>query len=354
MTHNFSAGPGILPKEVIKEASEAALNYHNGLSILEMSHRSKPIVDIMEEAEALIKELLKIPDGYAVLFLTGGASTQFFMSAMNILGESQTAGYIDTGAWSSKAIKEAKQYGNIKIVGSSADQNYNYIPKELDLADDLRYLHYTSNNTIFGTQFKKPPSTSSRLVCDMSSDIFGYEVDISKYDLIYAGAQKNLGPAGTTLVIVKEDILGKVDRHIPTMLDYQTHIKKKSAFNTPPVYPIFVCLLTLRWLKQNGGLNAMRMKNEEKAQLLYTEIDRNSLFKGTVAAEDRSNMNVCFLCAQDSLTDKFFEEATAAGMSGIKGHRSVGGFRTSIYNAMPKSSVEAFVYLMQNFEKQYG
>jgi len=353
--HNFFAGPAILPQEVLKEASESAWKYQdNGLSLLEMSHRSQPLVDIFEEAEALIHELLNIPDDYKVLFLTGGASSQFYLVPMNILGSDQTAGYIDTGTWSTKAIKEAKHFGNVKVVASSEDKNFNYIPKDYEVPTDLRYLHITSNNTIYGTQMQKFDDCPVRMVCDMSSDIFSRPFDVSPFDIVYAGAQKNLGPAGMTLAIVKKDIVGKLERSIPTMLNYETHIKKNSTFNTPPVYPIYVSLLTLRWIKSLGGVKAMQERNQAKADLIYGEIDRNSMFYGTTANEDRSKMNVCFLMHDNSKNDAFLAAAGEANCVGIKGHRSVGGFRASTYNAMPIESIQALVDVMKNFENQYG
>ena len=304
----------------------------------------------MDEAESLIRELLGVPDDYAVLFLTGGASTQFFYTAMNLLGEDEHAAYIDTGAWSTKAIKEAKLYGNIDVVATSKDANYNYIPKDINYEKDYKYIHFTTNNTIFGTEFFDYPDVGIPLIADMSSDIFSRPIDVSKFTCIYAGAQKNLGPAGVTLVIIKKDALGKVERTIPTMLNYETHIKKSSAFNTPPAYPIYVSMLTLRWIKKHGGLEAMEQKNIEKAQLLYDEIDRNSMFYGTAEKEDRSRMNVCFLLNDESLSDEFFNACTEAGCVGVKGHRSVGGFRASIYNAMPLEGVQRLVDVMKAFE----
>lgn len=355
MKHNFSAGPAILPAEVIKQASEAVINYEGTeLSILEVSHRDKEFVNHMNEANSLIKSLLSIDDRYEVLFLTGGASSQFFMTAMNILNEDQIAGYIDTGVWSSKSIKEAKLFGAIEVIASSKDSNYNYIPKDISISKDYRYIHYTSNNTIYGTQFKALPDTSIPLVADMSSDIFSKKIDITAHDIIYAGAQKNLGPAGVTIVIVKKDILGKVSRVIPSMLNYETHIKGQSSFNTPPVYPIYVSLLTLRWLEKNGGVEEMARRNESKAALLYNEIDRNSCFYGTVNTEDRSLMNVCFLAKKEEHEKLFLSMCAEAGINGIKGHRSAGGFRASIYNALPETSVQVLVDVMSEFEKIHG
>lgn len=349
--HNFSAGPAILPAPVLEEAAQAVVNYnHAGLSILEMSHRSKPLVAMLEEARQLVKDLLGLSEDYEVLYLTGGASSQFYMTAMNLLQADQTAAYVDTGTWSSKAIKEARLFGNIEMIASSKAQNYNYIPKDWTLPEATQYLHITSNNTIYGTQYADFPRIEPMLVADMSSDIFSRVFDVNPFGLIYAGAQKNLGPAGTTLVIVRKDILGKVEREIPTMLDYRTHIKKASAFNTPPVYPIYVCLLTLRWLQGQGGIKAMEKRNREKAALLYNEIDRNPFFEGTAAQEDRSIMNVTFVPKDSVYEAPFLAYCEANGISGIKGHRSVGGFRASIYNAMPRESVAHLVDLMQHFK----
>ena len=351
--HNFYAGPAILPAPVIKEAAEAALEIENsGLSILEISHRSPTFVKILDEAEALVRELFNVGPDYKVMFLTGGASSQFYMSAMNLLSSNETVGFLDTGTWSTKSIKEAKHFGNVKILASSSDKNYNYIPKGFEIPSDSKYLHLTSNNTIFGTQIHEWPETDVPFVCDMSSDIFSRPIDINKYSLIYAGAQKNTGPAGVTLAIVKEDLLGKTDRAIPTMLDYRTHIAKNSSFNTPPVFPIYVSMLTLRWLKGLGGISKMEQMNIEKAGILYDEIDRNPLFKGAAAKEDRSLMNVTFVMEDDSMNDAFAAMAAEAGCVGIKGHRSVGGFRASIYNAMPKDSVKVLADVMKEFERK--
>jgi phosphoserine aminotransferase len=349
--HNFSAGPAILPPSVIKQAAAAVTNYNDsGLSILEVSHRGKDFVAAMEEANHLVKELLGLGKEFEVLFLSGGASSQFFMTAMNLLNDHETACYINTGTWATAAIKEAKLFGKINVIASSEDKNFSYIPKNYEIPSDAKYLHYTSNNTIFGTQFHQLPETDLPLVCDMSSDIFSRPIDVERYGLIYAGAQKNLGPAGTTIVIVRKDILGKVNRAIPTMLNYNTHIEKESSYNTPPVYPIYVCLLTLRWLKELGGLATMQTMNERKAALLYDEIDRNPYFKGTVVKEDRSLMNVTFLLEDDRHTNAFMATIKEAGCVGLEGHRSVGGFRASIYNAMPYESVEHLVNLMKNFK----
>jgi phosphoserine aminotransferase len=354
--YNFYAGPAILPQPVIKEAAEAVLNFSNtGLSILELSHRSKEIISVFDEAETLVYELLHIdPQDYAVLFLTGGASSQFFSIAMNVLNENEEAGYIDTGSWSSKAIKEAKNFGKVHVIASSKDSNYNYIPKGFSVPKSLKYLHYTSNNTIFGTEYHQLPDTQVPLISDMSSNIFSRPIDITKHMIVYAGAQKNLGPAGVTLVVVRKDILGKVNRTIPTMLNYATHIEKKSMFNTPPVFPLYVSMLTLRWLKANGGIPSIEKKNIHKAEMLYNEIDRNPLFNGTAAIEDRSRMNVCFLTKEEHHEAPFLEICKEAGCIGVKGHRSVGGFRASIYNAMTTEGVNTLVQAMQHLEQKHG
>lgn len=349
--HNFSAGPAILPKTVIEEAAQAVLNFNNtGLSILEVSHRSKEIIAVMDEAESLVKQLLRLDDDYSVLFLTGGASTQFFMIPMNLLNEQDKGCYVDTGEWASKAIQEVPNFGKVDVLASSKDSNYNYIPKGWTVPDDAKYLHITSNNTIYGTQYHQFPTTKSLLIADMSSDIFSREFDANKFDLIYAGAQKNLGPAGTTLVIVRKSILGKVSRAIPTMLDYRTHVSKNSSYNTPPVYPIYVCMLTLRWLQANGGLKAMEAHNKKKAALIYDEIDRNPIFKGTAAVEDRSLMNITFVADTPAHEEAFLKYCTVNGISGLAGHRSVGGFRASVYNALPMESAQFLVDLMKNFK----
>lgn len=352
--HNFYAGPSILSEYTIKNTAAAINDFAGtGLSILEVSHRGKEFVAVSDEARALIKELLEVPAGYDVLFLGGGASLQFCMVPYNMLNKK--ASYLDTGTWASNAIKEARLFGEVEVVGSSEEANYTFIPKGYKIADDSEYFHFTSNNTIYGTEMRYDPDVKTRLICDMSSDLFSRPVDVSKYDIIYAGAQKNLGPAGVTLVIVREEAFGRVSRAIPTMLDYRTHIKKESMFNTPPVLPIFASLQTLKWYKEQGGVEAMEKKNLEKAAILYDEIDRNKLFKGTVAVEDRSIMNVCFVMneAYKELEAGFSAATTAAGMVGLKGHRSVGGFRASLYNALPKSSVEALVACMKEFEKQH-
>ena len=352
--HNFSSGPAILPAEVMEQAAEAVKELgDSGLSILEISHRSPDFSAILEEATRLPKELLGLDDRFEVLYLTGGASSQFYMVPMNLLGEQETAGYIDTGSWSTKAIKEAQLFGQINVVASSKADNFTYIPKSYDIPPDLKYLHITSNNTIHGTQYHELPKTDLPLVCDMSSDIFSKPIDIDRYGLIFAGAQKNLGPAGATMVIIRKDMLNTIDRPIPTMLDYRTHIKKNSAFNTPPVYPIYVSMLTLRWIKANGGVQEMEMRNRKKANLIYQIIDEFDLYEGTVDKEDRSVMNATFFIKDEKLEDQFLMACTKANISTIKGHRTVGGFRASMYNAMPMSSVEVLAEVMTDFAKQY-
>ncbi len=348
--HNFSAGPCILPQEVLKKASEAVVNFNNiDLSLIEISHRSPEFVAVMDKAQELVLDLLNLKGkGYSALFLQGGASLEFLMVPYNLMRENGKAAYFDTGTWSAKALKEAQAFGTVDIVASSKDKNYNYIPKDFTISADTDYVHFTSNNTIYGTQFKEFPKTDALLVCDMSSDIFSRKLDFSKFDLIYAGAQKNMGPAGATLVVVKDEILGKNNRKIPTMLNYQTHISKDSMFNTPPVFPIYVSMLTLQWLKDMGGLDAIEKKNIAKAELLYNEIDNNPLFKGAAAKEDRSNMNVTFLLTDESKKAEFDQKWKEAGISGINGHRSVGGYRASIYNAMPIESIQVLVDIMKN------
>ncbi|MBK5191664.1 MAG: 3-phosphoserine/phosphohydroxythreonine transaminase [Flavobacteriaceae bacterium] len=350
--HNFSAGPCILPQEVFQEASQAVLNFNNsGLSILEISHRSKAFVDVMEEARNLSLELLGLKGkGYQALFLQGGASLEFLMVAYNLL--EKKAAYLNTGTWADKAIKEAQLFGEVDVVASSKDKNFNYIPKGYKIPKDADYFHCTSNNTIFGTQMKRFPATSVPLVCDMSSDIFSRQMDFSKFDLIYAGAQKNMGPAGTTLVIIKDDILGKVTRKIPSMLDYKQHIEKESMYNTPSVYPVYVSLLTLRWLKAQGGIAAIEKLNKKKAVLMYSEIDINPLFKGFTANEDRSIMNATFNLKNESLKDQFDKMWKEAGIIGLNGHRSVGGYRASMYNALPLESVQVLVDVMGDLERK--
>ena len=351
--HNFSAGPCILPKEVLQQASKAVLNFNNdNLSLIEISHRSQPFLEVMNKSQKLVRELLNVPKEYSILFLQGGASLEFIMVPLNLMRVNGKAAYTNTGAWSKKAITEAKKLGEVTIVGDSSNTNYNYVPKGYKIPNDCDYFHCTSNNTIYGTQIKEFPSTSTPLVCDMSSDIFSKKINVSKFDLIYAGAQKNMGPAGTTLVIVKNEILGKTGRDIPTMLDYRTHISKNSMFNTPPVFPIYVSMLNLEWLKNLGGIEIIEKNNQKKADLLYTEIDSNSLFQGTANKEDRSKMNVCFLLTENNKEELFNKMLHDAGISGIKGHRSVGGYRASIYNAMPIESVQILVDIMKKLERK--
>jgi phosphoserine aminotransferase len=350
--HNFSAGPCILAESVLKQASAAVLNFNNdNLSLIEISHRSQAFIDVMEKAIRLVKELLEVPEGYSVLFLQGGASMEFLMVPLNLMKVDGKAAYTNTGAWAKKAIAEAKSLGEVVVVGDSSDTNYNYIPKGYEIPSDVDYFHCTSNNTIYGTQMKEFPSVPTLMVCDMSSDIFSKKVDVSKFDIIYAGAQKNMGPAGTTLVIVKNTVLGNNGRDIPTMLDYNTHISKNSMFNTPPVFSIYVSMLTLQWLKDLGGMDAIEKINQVKAELLYGEIDRNPLFEGTAAKEDRSNMNVCFLLTDSSKEEVFNSMWNEVGIRGIKGHKSVGGYRASIYNAMPIESIQVLVGIMQQLEQ---
>lgn len=352
--HNFYAGPSILSRYTIEKTAEAIHDFAGmGLSILEVSHRSKQFQAVMDEAQALVKELLEVPAGYEVLFLGGGASLQFCMVPYNLLATK--AAYLDTGTWANKAIKEAKLFGEVDVVASSKADNYTYIPKDYVVPDDVDYFHITTNNTIYGTEMRYDPDVKVRLVADMSSDIFSRPVDVAKYDLIYAGAQKNLAPAGVTLVIVRTDALGKVDRVIPTMLNYRTHIEKGSMFNTPPVLPIFSALQTLRYYKEMGGVKAMEKLDLEKAALLYDAIDNSRMFVGTTAVEDRSIMNVCFVMKPEykELEAEFLAFADTRGIVGIKGHRSVGGFRASLYNALPKESVEVLIQAMKDFEANH-
>ncbi|WP_286883586.1 MULTISPECIES: 3-phosphoserine/phosphohydroxythreonine transaminase [Sphingobacterium] len=351
MKHNFGAGPCILPKEVFQQASEAVIDFNNtGLSILEISHRSKEFEAVIDEATQLVRELLAVPQVYSILFLQGGASLQFAMAPLNLLPEGGKAAYLDTGVWATKALKEAKKFGTVDVVASSIDKNYSYIPKGYAIPTDAAYFHYTANNTIYGTEVFDKPETALPVVVDMSSDIFSREINVADYDLIYAGAQKNMGPAGVTLVIVKDDILGKSGRILPSMLDYQLHINGGSMYNTPPVYSIFVSMLNLRWLKAKGGVSVLEQENIIKARALYDEIDRNPLFKGTAAVEDRSRMNVTFVMDTPELEAEFLALAKERNLIGIKGHRSVGGFRASIYNALPLSSVNALIDAMKEFE----
>ncbi len=350
--HNYSAGPCILPQEVFEKSADAILNFNNsGLSILEISHRSKDFVAVMDEARALALDLLGLTGkGYQALFLSSGASLEFLMVPYNLMQTNGKAAYLDSGTWASAAIKEAKFFGETIVVASSKEQNYNYIPKDYVVPSDANYFHCTSNNTIFGTQMKTFPTLNMPIVCDMSSDIFSRVLDFSKFDIIYAGAQKNMGPAGTTLVIVKEEILGKSGRDIPSILDYQKHIKAESMYNTPPVFPVFACLLTLQWLKNLGGIAAIEKLNNAKAGLLYSEIDRNPYFTGAANVEDRSNMNATFLLKNEAHAPIFDTLWKAAGISGLPGHRSVGGYRASMYNALPIESVQVLVNVMQDFE----
>ncbi len=352
--HNYSAGPCILPQEVFEKSAEAILDYNNsGLSILEISHRSKEFIAIMEEARALALDLLGLTGkGYQALFLSGGASLEFLMVPYNLMKVDGKAAYLDSGTWASNAITEAKPFGETVIVASSKSDNYTHIPKDFVIPADADYFHCTSNNTIFGTQMKSFPKTNIPVVCDMSSDIFSRLIDFTQFDLIYAGAQKNMGPAGTTLVIVKEEILGKTGRAIPAILDYQKHIKAESMYNTPPVFPIYASLLTMQWLHDKGGIAAIEVENNAKAALLYNEIDRNPYFKGTVAKEDRSAMNATFLLENEAHTPIFDTLWKEAGISGITGHRSVGGYRASMYNALPIESVQVLVDVMQDFESK--
>lgn len=349
--HVFNAGPCILPQQAIDNAIAALKDFKGtGISVLSVSHRSKEWEAVMEECRSLWKELLHIPDDYEVLFLGGGASLQFLYVAMNFL--EHKAAYLETGVWAKKALKEAKGLGEAYAIASSADKNYTYIPKDYKIPEDIDYFHITTNNTIYGTEIKEDIDCPVPLIADMSSDIMSRPIDVSKYTLIYGGAQKNVGPAGTIFAIVRKDALGKVSRYIPTMLDYRTHIEKESMFNTPPVFSIFVMNETLKWLKEIGGVEAIQKANQEKADILYNEIDRNSMFVGTAAKKDRSLMNVCFVMApgHEDLQDEFMAFAKEHGMVGIKGHRSVGGFRASIYNACKKEDVEALVACMQEFE----
>ncbi len=352
MIHNFNAGPSILPKEVFEQAAEAVINYNQtGLSILEMGHRTPAFTAIMEEARHLVKELMQLDSDHQVLFLHGGASTQFMQVPMNLLDPKDTAAYADTGVWSSKAIKEAKLFGKVDVVCSSKEKNYSYIPKDFAVPNDAKYFHITTNNTIYGSQWHQIPATSNVMVADMSSDIFSRQLDFNSFGLIYAGAQKNMGPAGVNLVVVNEQILGKTKHPIPTMMDYRNHIAEGSMLNTPPVFAVYVCLLTLRWLQSIGGIDAIEKRNKEKAALLYQEIDRNELFETRIAKEDRSLMNICFTMKDPELEKSFYQYVTDNGIVGIKGHRLSGGFRASLYNAMPISSVEFLVSLMQSFNK---
>jgi phosphoserine aminotransferase len=352
--HNFNAGPSILPKTVFEEAAQAILNYNNtGLSILELGHRTATFQAVRDEAQALLKELMHLDADHEVLFLHGGASTQFMQVPMNLLDDKESAAYADTGVWSSKAIKEARLFGKAEIVCSGKETNYTSIPKDFAVPNDAKYFHITTNNTIYGSQWQKIPNTSNILVADMSSDILSREMDFNSFGLIYAGAQKNIGAAGVNIVVVNKNILGKIKRAIPTIMDYRNHIKDGSMLNTPPVFAVYVCMLTLRWLKALGGVAAIEKINNQKAALLYNEIDENPLFKGTIAIEDRSKMNVCFVMNNPALEDSFLSYAKENSIIGIKGHRLSGGFRASLYNALPLSSVEFLVKTMQEFTKMH-
>ena len=349
--YNFNAGPSVLPDVVLEAAAKAVIDFNGtGLSVLSISHRTPEFEAVLAEAESLMRELLCIPDNYKIYFVGGGASTQFFHIPANFLGGK--AGYVHTGVWTKKAIKEAKYYGEVEVVASSEDKNFSYIPKGFEIPADLDYLYICANNTIYGTEYKCDIDSPVPLIADMSSNILSRPIDVSKYAMIYGGAQKNLAPAGVTFVIIRDDMLEQVKRKLPSMVNVNTHVENGSMFNTPPVFPIYVLSQTLRWLKAEGGVEAIHERNERKAAMLYAEIDRNPLFKGTAAKEDRSSMNICFVMndGYEALADEFFAMAKERGMVGIKGHRSVGGFRASIYNACPKESVQALVDCMKEFE----
>ena len=350
--HNFNAGPSILPQSVLNEASRSIINFNSsGLSILEIGHRTPLFESVMEEAISLVKELMQLDNDHEVLFMHGGATTQFMQVPMNLLNEKETAAYADTGVWGTKAIKEARLFGNVDVVCSSKENNYNFIPKDFAVPNDAKYFHLTTNNTIYGTQWHTIPKVSMPVVADMSSDIFSRQRDFNSFGLIFAGAQKNMGAAGANLVVVNKNILGKVKRAIPSIMDYRNHIQAKSMLNTPPVFAIYVSMLTLRWLKENGGIDTMEKNNDQKAGLLYNTIDNSNLFKPTAAKEDRSKMNVCFVIDDPEKEKGFLEFSKQNNIYGIKGHRSVGGFRASLYNALPLSSVEYLVEKMKEFEK---
>ena len=356
LIHNFNAGPSILPAEVFEEASRAIMNFNNtGLSILELGHRTKIFQGVMEEAMALVRELMRLDDDHEVMFLHGGASTQFLQIPMNMLGENDLAAYTDTGVWASKAIKEAKLFGHVEVVCSSKNENYNHLPKQFTVPKTAKYLHITTNNTIYGTQWQDMSvfyDAGVPIVADMSSDILSRELDFNRFDVIYAGAQKNVGAAGVTVVVANKRMLGKVERSIPTMLDYRNHIANGSMLNTPPVFAVYVCMLTLRWLKSMGGVAEIEQINNRKAALLYHTIDSLDIFRGTVVKEDRSKMNVCFVAKEEQLEKEFIELCQKEGMVGVKGHRTVGGFRISLYNALPYESVEAITDLMKDFAQR--
>ena len=354
MKHNFGAGPCILPQEVLRKASEAVINFDNtGLSILEISHRTKEFEAVVTETESLLRELLNVPVGYSILLLQGGARQQFAIAPMNLMAQNGSAAYLDSGSWASQAIKEGRFFGDVDVVASSKEQNYSFVPKVYVIPEKASYFHYTSNNTIFGTELFDTPKTTVPLVCDMSSDILSRKIDISEFGLIYAGAQKNVGPAGLTIVIVKDELLGKTGRAIPAIFDYTQHAKANSMLNTPPVYSIYVAMLNLRWLKALGGVEAIEQENIVKSRTLYDEIDRNSLFRGVAALEDRSRMNVTFVMNNPDHEQEFLELTKERELVGLKGHRSVGGFRASLYNALPLSSVHVLVDAMQEFEEKH-
>ncbi|QBQ40313.1 3-phosphoserine/phosphohydroxythreonine transaminase [Sphingobacterium psychroaquaticum] len=353
MKYNFGAGPGKLAKEVLEEASKAITNFNNtGLSILEISHRSQYFMDVVDEAESLVRDLLEVPETHDIIFLQGGASTQFAMVPMNLLPPDGFAAYLDTGVWANKAIQEAKRFGEVVVVGSSINANYNFLPRDFKVSSNVAYFHYTSNNTIYGTAFSFTPEVTVPLVCDMSSDIFSRRIDVSKYNLIYAGAQKNAGPAGLTIVIIKKGILGHVKRVIPFIFDYRLHIENKSMYNTPAVYAIYVAMLNFRWLTRKGGVAAIELENNAKAALLYREIDDNPLFVGTARTEDRSRMNVTFTMVTAGLEQEFLNFSRDRYIIGIEGHRSTGGFRVSLYNAVTLQDVEVLVSAMREFSTQ--
>lgn len=351
MIHNFNAGPSVLPQPVLEEASKSILNFNNsGLSILEIGHRTPLFESVMEEARSLVKELMNLDDDHEVLYLQGGATVQFMQVPMNLLNENETAAYADTGVWSTKAIKEAKLFGNVNVVCSSKEKNYNFIPKDFDVPADSAYFHITSNNTIYGTQWQKFREVKVPLIADMSSDILSRKLNFNSFDLIFAGVQKNLGAAGATLVVINKNMLGKLTRSIPAIMDYRNHIQAKSMLNTPPVFAVYVSMLTLRWLKETGGVEAIEKINNQKAELLYQAIDNSSIFIPTAAKEDRSQMNVCFVMEDKEMEKRFQVFAEKNNIYGIKGHRSVGGFRASLYNALPLGSVEYLVEKMEEFE----
>lgn len=354
--HNFSAGPCILPEEVLQEAASAVINFNRlNLSLLEISHRSKDFVEVMEQARDLVRELLHVPSNYEILFLQGGATLGFTMTPYNFLTTSGKAAYVNTGTWAKGAISSAKTLGNVEVIASSEDKNFTYIPKDFEVPQDVDYLHFTSNNTIFGTQYKLYPMAHKvPMICDMSSDIFSKPINVADFGMIYAGAQKNMGPAGATLYIIRKDLLGKTGRNIPAYLDLQKHIDKDSMANTPPVYSVYVSMLTLQWLKRNGGVDWIEQRNQKKAEMIYAEIDANPLFNGFAAAEDRSCMNATFTLKDESLQADFDAMWKAAGISGIKGHRSVGGYRASMYNALPPESVQVLVDVMKEFAVKFG